>query len=152
MVEMSASDNSFSDVCRLGLGARVEDPITIQPVFCSYGSTSESLQYELESFGIRVKLIEPGAIKTDFYGRSMDRAPDSGPSVYDPLLQKVLPLMDSEGQKGASPDLVARVIYRAASDGRRKLRYGAYGQPFLALRKILPDAMFFKLVRFALMR
>jgi short-subunit dehydrogenase len=31
---------------------------------------SESLQYELEPFGLRVKLIEPGPIKTDFYGRS----------------------------------------------------------------------------------
>ena len=113
---------------------------------------SEALQYEVESFGIRVKLIEPGAIKTDFYGRSMDRTTETGPTPYDPLIAKVQPSMNRSGQKGASPDLVAKVIFRAATDGRRKLRYGAYGQPFLALRKILPDSLFFALVRFALMR
>ena len=32
----------------------------------------ESLQYELEQFNIRVKIIEPGPIKTDFYDRSQD--------------------------------------------------------------------------------
>jgi hypothetical protein len=37
--------------------------------------------YELRPLGIKVRLIEPGTIKTDFYGRSMDRAAgSSGPS------------------------------------------------------------------------
>ena len=47
------------------------------PYFSLYHATkwavdgySESLQYELQNFGIRVKIIEPGAIKTDFYSRS----------------------------------------------------------------------------------
>src|SRR5579872_2128230 len=35
-------------------------------------SLSEGLWYELGTFGIKVKLIEPGAIRTDFGGRSMD--------------------------------------------------------------------------------
>ena len=34
---------------------------------------SEGLWYELGTFGIKVKVIEPGAIKTEFGGRSMDR-------------------------------------------------------------------------------
>lgn len=33
---------------------------------------TEGLWYELGSFGIKVKLIEPGAIETNFSGRSMD--------------------------------------------------------------------------------
>lgn len=33
---------------------------------------SEGLWYELGSFGIKVKLIEPGVTKTNFSGRSMD--------------------------------------------------------------------------------
>jgi NAD(P)-dependent dehydrogenase (short-subunit alcohol dehydrogenase family) len=33
---------------------------------------SEGLWYELGTLGIKVKVIEPGAIKTDFGGRSMD--------------------------------------------------------------------------------
>jgi NADP-dependent 3-hydroxy acid dehydrogenase YdfG len=46
------------------------------PLYSLYHATkwavegfSESLQYELEQFNIRVKIIEPGPIKTDFYGR-----------------------------------------------------------------------------------
>ena len=49
------------------------------PLYSLYNSTkwavegfSESLQYELRQFGIKVKLIEPGAIKTDFYDLSME--------------------------------------------------------------------------------
>lgn len=44
------------------------------PLFSLYNSTkwavegfTEALRYELRQFNIRVKLIEPGAIKTDFY-------------------------------------------------------------------------------------
>lgn len=33
---------------------------------------SESVSYELASQNIKVKLIEPGAIQTDFGGRSME--------------------------------------------------------------------------------
>ncbi|MET3288801.1 UNVERIFIED_CONTAM: short-subunit dehydrogenase [Brevibacillus sp. OAP136] len=33
---------------------------------------SEALSYELASQNIKVKLIEPGAINTDFGGRSME--------------------------------------------------------------------------------
>ncbi len=82
----------------------------------------------------------------------MDRGSDAGSTPYDGLLKKVIPRMDVEGRKGASPDLVARVIFRAATDGRRKLRYSAHGQPFLALRRFLPDPLFASLVRMALMR
>lgn len=33
---------------------------------------SESLKYELEQFGGKIKIVEPGAIATDFIGRSLD--------------------------------------------------------------------------------
>src|SRR5262249_25648147 len=49
------------------------------PLYSLYHATkwavegySESLQHELLPFNIRVKIIEPGPIKTDFYDRSMD--------------------------------------------------------------------------------
>jgi NAD(P)-dependent dehydrogenase (short-subunit alcohol dehydrogenase family) len=113
---------------------------------------SESLRFEVESFGIRVKLIEPGVIKTDFYGRSMDRSAGVETNPYEELRKKVVPRMDEAGKKGTSPDEVARVIYRAATDGRSRLRYSAHGQPFLALRKLLPEATFFALIRMAMMR
>ena len=47
----------------------------LQPLPCAKWAVegfSEALVYELEPFGIRVKIIEPGPIKTDFYDRSQD--------------------------------------------------------------------------------
>jgi NAD(P)-dependent dehydrogenase (short-subunit alcohol dehydrogenase family) len=49
------------------------------PLFSFYHATkwavegfSESLQHELVPFNIRIKIVEPGPVKTDFYNRSMD--------------------------------------------------------------------------------
>ncbi len=108
---------------------------------------SESLYFELEPFGIRVKLIEPGVIKTDFYGRSMVRPVDEAPTPYDAMSRGVLTRMDRGARKGASPDDVARVIYRAATDGRRKLRYTSHAAAPLALRRLLPEWLFLAMIR-----
>ena len=50
------------------------------PAFSVYNSTkfaveglSEGLWYELGAFGVKIKVIEPGAIKTEFGGRSARR-------------------------------------------------------------------------------
>ena len=44
-------------------------------------------QYEIEQFNIRVKIIEPGPIKTDFYERSMDLTKKEGLTVYDSFIE-----------------------------------------------------------------
>ncbi|HRH43553.1 MAG TPA: SDR family oxidoreductase, partial [Pyrinomonadaceae bacterium] len=54
---------------------------------------SESLQYELKPFNIKVKIIEPGPIKTDFYDRSMDLTKKDGLTAYDSFIEKVMPNM-----------------------------------------------------------
>jgi short-subunit dehydrogenase len=53
----------------------------IFPLISTYHSTkfavegfTESLSYELDALGIKVKLVEPGNIATDFSGRSLDVA------------------------------------------------------------------------------
>lgn len=110
---------------------------------------SESLQYELGMFGIRVKLIEPGPIKTDFYGRSMQFGGENI-DAYRGFLEKVKGEMDKTAQKlGAPPEKTARVIYRAATDGSRRLRYPAagYAGPLLFLRRFLPEGLFHAAVR-----
>ncbi len=104
---------------------------------------SDSLAYELKTFNIRVKIVEPGPIKTDFYSRSMTIAKRPGLDAYDSLVAAVLPNLNKAGETGSPPEVTAQVIYRAATDGRDRLRYPAGGNAsfILLLRKLLPDGL-----------
>jgi NAD(P)-dependent dehydrogenase (short-subunit alcohol dehydrogenase family) len=130
------------------------------PLYSLYHSTkwavegfSESLHYELAPLNIRVKLVEPGAIQTDFYERSADRQLKLDPD-YQSFYQRVMPRMDKAGQSGSPPEAVAEVIFRAATDGRDQLRYAAGKQAgfLLTLRKLLPEPLFYQLIRQILIR
>jgi len=111
---------------------------------------SESLQYELRDFNIRVKLVEPGPIKTDFYDRSMDITKKEGIDAYDEYVGRLLPKMRDAGKNAPDGSLVAEVIYNAVTDGSWKMRYSANSRMLLTLRKLLPDALFFWVVRQAI--
>ena len=104
---------------------------------------SESLQFELAATGVRVKLIEPGAIKTDFYDRSADFTHDASLTEYNAMVDKGMKKMNAAGAKGAQPILVAETIYRAATDGSKKLRYpvGMDAKSLLTMRRFLPDGV-----------
>lgn len=131
------------------------------PLYSVYHSTkwaveglTESMQYELDQYNIRMKLVEPGAIKTNFYGRSMDIQSKEGLTAYDPFIQRAMPNMQHAGATGAPPVEVAKVIYKAATDGSRKLRYPAAGgaRSILWLRRVLPERFFYWVVRSVILR
>jgi len=69
------------------------------------------------SANIRVKIVEPGPIKTDFYTRSMAIAHRPGLDVYDALVAAALPKLNQSEQTVSPPEVTAQVIYRAATDG-----------------------------------
>jgi NAD(P)-dependent dehydrogenase (short-subunit alcohol dehydrogenase family) len=108
---------------------------------------SESLQYELEPFKIRVKLIEPGPIKTDFYNRSQEVAHKEGLTVYDHRLEPFVEFMNKGGIDAPDGSAVAQVVYEAVTDGTSKLRYPINTKGLLGLRRSVPDRMFFFAVR-----
>ncbi len=108
---------------------------------------SESLAFELRPFNIKVKIIEPGAIKTDFYDRSQDLTKKDGLNAYDTYIDKVFPNMQKAGENAPDASLVAEVIYNAVTDGSWKMRYTANSRMLLTLRKFLPNALFFWIVR-----
>lgn len=112
---------------------------------------SESLQYELRSFNIRVKLIEPGAIKTAFYGRSRTFVRPANTGDYDDFLQQVEAVSMKAGAGGAAPQRVAETIWKAANDSSSRLRYPvAYpANLLLPLKRILPEKWFYAAVRLA---
>jgi NAD(P)-dependent dehydrogenase (short-subunit alcohol dehydrogenase family) len=125
------------------------------PLFSIYHSTkwavegfSESLQYEVAPFGIRVKLIEPGTIKTEFYGKGRvfvggDR------TEYASLVTTAEKVSQAPRESGVDPAVVARTIVRAAQDQSGRMRY-AVGSPaplLLFLRRVLPERVFYAIVR-----
>lgn len=97
---------------------------------------SESVRFELKPHGIRVKVIEPGGIKTDFAKRSLEFVQHP---AYQPQLSNYEALL-ADDTHWATPEQVAAVIYRAATDGSDRLRYAAKPGPFFVLNTLLPDA------------
>lgn len=85
---------------------------------------SESLAFELGKFGIRVKTVAPGGIRTDFAGRSLVLVQHP---AYAALLAKAMGVfMDPERQKGGSTaDQIAQVVYEAATDDQDRVTYVA---------------------------
>jgi NAD(P)-dependent dehydrogenase (short-subunit alcohol dehydrogenase family) len=110
---------------------------------------TESLQYELQSVNIRLKIVEPGAIKTDFYGRSRQFVKPHDTQAYDTLVSKAEKVNLDAGDKGEDPAVVAKAIRKAAEDQSNKLRFvvGAPAPMLLRLRSMLPETWFFGIVR-----
>ena len=110
---------------------------------------SESLHYELRQFGLQIKIIEPGVIYTEFYGRSRELAKPLPSLGYGTFVSKVESVSHSAGNNGEPPEIVAKTILRAATSSSNKLRYvvGSPAPVLLALRKILPERAFYWIVR-----
>ncbi len=105
---------------------------------------SEALSVELETIGVTVKILEPGMIKTNFGGSSFDFSNDESLTEYQELVGRVVSSFGSLGEGGSEPEVVAEVIYRAATDESSQLRYpaGPDARELLANRRTADDAMF----------
>jgi len=98
---------------------------------------SEALHFELSALGIRVKIVEPGGVNTDFGGRSFVFTTNPELTDYQPLVDAAVAAMESGSPSGnQEPEEVAEVIYTAATDGTMQLRYisGEGAKAFLANR------------------
>ena len=105
---------------------------------------SESLKYELEQFGGNVKIIEPGAMITDFTGRSLTFSNDETLAEYQPFITKIMSAMQNLFQNASPASAITEVIYEAATDGKNQLRYAA-GQDakvMIESRKQYDDELF----------
>ena len=111
---------------------------------------SDSLRFELAPLGIRVKIIEPGPIKTEFYGRSEVSPADAALGDYRASFGSTAARMRKFGGAAPGPDVVARAIYAAATDGSSKLRYRPNGLAMLALRRYTSDRVYAMALRHVL--
>lgn len=107
---------------------------------------SEALHFELEAAGIKVKIVEPGMIATDFGGRSFDFVNDESMAEYQSVVQALFGAWGSDEMtaNASQPIVVAEVIWDAVTDGTDTLRYraGADAVELLNNRKALDDATF----------
>lgn len=110
---------------------------------------SEALSYELASIGIKVKIIEPGVINTNFATSSLDMNLNETMSEYQPFVDKVLAAMSQTATQSSEPSLVAEAIYRAATDGRDQLRYvaGVDAEQLIAVRKQMDDPDYLAMIK-----
>ncbi|CAG5071541.1 3-phenylpropionate-dihydrodiol/cinnamic acid-dihydrodiol dehydrogenase [Dyadobacter sp. CECT 9623] len=110
---------------------------------------SESLGYEVEEFGGQVKIVEPGAIATDFTGRSLDFSNDESMTEYQPIVGKLLAATQAMFGQASPASVVADVIYEAATDGTDRLRYaaGEDAKAIIAQRQQADDATFTSVIK-----
>jgi len=103
-----------------------------QPTISSYSSSkfalegwSEALRIEVQSLGIKVVLIEPGAYETDIWTRNskIGRRMFEGTSPNADRARRFRDHVQSGGIKKRDPREVAKLIARVAENRNPRLRY-----------------------------
>lgn len=84
---------------------------------------SEGLKYELDPLNIKVKIVEPGMVKTNLYNSITDNSFDKYPVDYANRYKKWHKYLIGNYKKGYYPYLDATTIYKAVNDNKNKLRY-----------------------------
>jgi len=110
---------------------------------------SESMRFDLRPHGIRVKVIEPGPIRTNFLGGSAEWVEHP---AYSTEFARFRTMSERLNATLPTPERVAATVFRAATDGSDRLRYPAAAGPYPLLHRILPDALWRRLVAFELAR
>lgn len=110
---------------------------------------SESISYELEPFGIKVVLIEPGFVKTGF-DRAIIRSKKSKDphSPYLQMMKKIDAASSIMAQNGCSPELVASAVLEAVTSSSPNLRYlvGKDVEGWVKSKKSMSDAEFHQMM------
>jgi NAD(P)-dependent dehydrogenase (short-subunit alcohol dehydrogenase family) len=127
------------------------------PVISAYVATkfaleglSESIAYELEPFGIKVILIEPGAIGSSFMKGSVmsNRALDPK-SPYSEFVRKVRFKISTDHENATQPEEVAKTIVQAILSEKSEFRYvvGSDAVTLMEARKNMPYSDFQKMIQ-----
>lgn len=125
----------------------------------SVEALSDALRMELRPFGIRVSMIEPGGIKTDWGLIAADHLRESSTGTpYEAVALQEADLMH-KGYSGhflTKPTAVARAIERAALSRRPRARYrlGRFSSLAVWTHRLLParwwDALMLRFVKIKL--
>ncbi|HZC50037.1 MAG TPA: SDR family oxidoreductase [Nitrososphaeraceae archaeon] len=141
------------------LAGKIGFPLTSAYVSSKFAleGLSESMAYEVEQFGIKVILIEPGVIKTNFdknlkIGKkaSINTTTNNSNSPYADITEKRIAGFKPRFESGSSPIEVAKVILKALTSKNppSESRYMVGDDAFklMEIRKKKSDKEFRKLV------
>jgi NAD(P)-dependent dehydrogenase (short-subunit alcohol dehydrogenase family) len=115
---------------------------------------SESISYELEPFGIKVVIVEPGVIRTNFVTVVAKKSQDPN-SPYSQIMQKMATVIENMMKNSSSsPDLVANVVLNAVTNENPNLRYlaGKDVETWLDSKRTMSDEEFYKMMKQTLMK
>jgi NAD(P)-dependent dehydrogenase (short-subunit alcohol dehydrogenase family) len=102
---------------------------------------AEQLRMEVEPFGIKVSILEPGFFKTNLF--TSPREPSVTIEDYKEIKARALKRLRGFDEAGEDPVLVAREILKIAHEKNPKLRYPVGKlKSGLFYKKILPERTF----------
>jgi NAD(P)-dependent dehydrogenase (short-subunit alcohol dehydrogenase family) len=109
---------------------------------------SDALRFEVHQFGVRVVLLQPGAVRTRLIANIIPVARDAA-SPYDKLMTNTFALAEREGPRGLPAEDVAKVVVRAIRSRRPRTRYrlGTQARLAPAIRRALGDRRWDTLLR-----
>jgi NAD(P)-dependent dehydrogenase (short-subunit alcohol dehydrogenase family) len=111
---------------------------------------SESMAYELEPFGIKVILVEPGVIKTNIANGMVIAKKSQNPnSPYSQIMQKMSTSFEHMLENASSPELVAKVVLQAVTSENPSLRYlaGKDVEMWIEAKRNKSDDEFYKIMK-----
>ena len=110
---------------------------------------SESLYYELKPLNIKVKIVEPGMVKTGLYSSVQDFPFEQYPIEYQTSFKQWHNYLMKNYQNGYFPGLDAKTIYKAVNSNSLKLRYTTdfTTKAVFALRSFFPLSVFQNMIR-----
>lgn len=124
------------------------------PFFATYNASkhameafSEGLWHELQPFGIRVKVVQPGYVATPIYDKAGVNLDDPGASSAPYRAMRVaMARAEQAVVKRTSPEDAAEELYEAVMDDSDRLRYpiAAYAGTLIAARRVLGDRAFIR--------
>ena len=124
--------------------------LPLQGVYCAtkhaVEALTDALRMELAPFGVRVVIVEPGSIRTQFattIKATVDRYRAMG-SPYGPAFDRYKQQLDQVDKSSPGPEVVARTIAKILRKRRPRARYlspGRYRADIWAVR-LLPTRWF----------
>jgi NAD(P)-dependent dehydrogenase (short-subunit alcohol dehydrogenase family) len=113
---------------------------------------SDSLRVEVAEFGIKVVIIEPGTIRSEWSGIAADQLEATSANTPYARQAKVVGAAlrgVDRSQMASGPEVVAEAIAKAVQSARPRTRYvvGGGARGILLAERILPDRGFDKFIQ-----